>query len=1249
MRPYRIVRLIASALVAISALLASVGSPPRITRAAAPLCGTLIQNVSGAIAANTTWSPANIYVLTGDVTVNTGVTLVIQPGTVIKAKTQARLLISGTLTSDGTAVNPIYFTSWNDDSLCGDTNGDGTTTTPAVSDWGYIEFTSGSNDISSLSRAVLRYGGLGYSTSPSGVIILTDASPNLAYLSMEHNHRNAVQLWTGGWNTVTLGSSTVVYLLVGDITVNSNQTMTIVPGAKIKATAQARLLVNGKLTADGTVANPIYFTSEKDDTVCGLGASDELVCDTNNAVDGPTTSDWGYIEFTAGSNDTSSVSRAVLRYGGLGYSTSPSGVIILTDASPNLAYLSMEHNHRNAVQLWTGGWNTVTLGSSTVVYLLVGDITVNSNQTMTIVPGAKIKATAQARLLVNGKLTADGVSSNPIFFTSEKDDTVCGYGASDELICDTNNAVDGPATSDWGYIEFTAGSNDTSSLSRAVLRYGGLGYSTSPSGVIILTDASPNLAYLSMEHNHRNAVQLWTGGWNTVTLGSSTVVYLLVGDITVNSNQTMTIVPGAKIKATAQARLLVNGKFTADGTPATDVTSAMPITFTSEKDDTVCGVGASNEQVCDTNNAVDGPAPRDWGYISFSAGSNASSSLTWADLRYGGLGYNSPLSGVLGVNNAVTIGHARFQQNYIGLDIGSGALPTLTCNDFVGNQAFGMRNNQPATVVSATGQWWNSTTGPTYSANVGGTGEKISDGIAYSPWANTACAPTVPVTTTPWLVLLYMAGDNSGTGSVSLSPPMRELLTRLGSMAYNPNMRLVVLFDGDNASGGDTHIYTREQSGMVDVTEEAAKNWLGGMGGSSGARELDTGSASSLSTFVNWATTAYPGATHTMLSVVDHGGGWAPSIGLPGQPRGGKNVQAGSWRGMNLDLTSVGGSSLATRDLGQALRNTVHLDVLMLDACLMGMLENAYELRNYADFLVSGENVLFADLPYEAYLASDGLTATTSPLGLARRIVTNYNTGANLQEQPFAMSVTDLRQLRDGVAGSLPTLLNTLATKMLLALPAAPTDSDPLVLALTQIYSQTQKFDYDSSMAIEPHEGYVDLVDFASKLRDSSNAAVPADVRSAAGDLVAAANTGSTPVIDTNRAISGNYNGTAWNLSGANGLSIFLPLGEQDYRPTKADPNDPTKSLAERQLRYYADQSQLMLTHDVPQWAALLVRLEPTVPIIRTGPGGLPTTAAASLAAAPSIDTRAFNTPGQVVPGAAMNTKHYVYLPLIRR
>ncbi len=1249
MRPYRYLRLILSTAVLAFTLLASLAAPPPLARAAAPLCGSMIQYVSGAISSDTTWSPTYLYVFTGDVTVNAGVTLMIQPGTVIKANLNTRLIINGTLTANGTAANPIYFTSFRDDGICGDTNANGSTNQPTAGDWGFILFNAGSS-ISSLTRAVLRYGGLS-SWGNTASIVLSNASPTLGYLSMAQNFWNAAQLTSGSWNTATLASTTVVYLLSGDLTVNSNQTFTIAKGAKVKATALSRLIVNGKLSADGSLTAPIYFTSVKDDSVCGVGASGEQVCDTNNALDGPAPQDWGFILFNPSSNTSSSLTRAVLRYGGLS-SWGNTAPLILSNASPTLDYLSMEQNFWNAAQLAGGGWNTATLASTTVVYLLAGDLTVNSNQTFTIGAGVKVKATAQSRLFVNGKLTADGTPSAPISFTSVKDDTICGYGAKDELVCDTNNAVDGPAPQDWGFILFNSGSNSTSSLTRAVLRYGGLS-SWGLSAPIILRNASPTLSYLSMAQNFWNAAQLSSGGWNTATLASTTVVYLLAGDLTVNSGQTLTVAPGVKIKATPFSRLFVNGKLIADGTPATDVRPATFISFTSVKDDTICGIGASDELVCDSDNAVDGPAARDWGYINLSAGSNSSSSLSWADLRYGGQGSGTPLSGVLGVNSSPSIAYVRFQQNYIGMDLGNGAQPTLSCNDFVGNEAFGMRNVQPATPASATGQWWGATSGPTYAGNPTGKGQKISDGIAYSPWASAECAPHPQIPPTKWLVLLYLAGDNQASGTISLSGPMKELLARLNSMTYNPNMRLVVLLDGDNKAGGDTQIYTREPGGMVDVTELAAKSWLGGMGGSAGAREIDSGKAASLSNFTNWAIQAYPGAAHTMLSIVDHGGGWAPTIGLPGQPRGAKYILAGSWRGMNLDLSASGGSALSTRDLGQALRNTGHVDVLFLDACLMGMLETAYEVSNYADYLVSSENLLFANLPYETYLAKGGLTNTTSPLGLARRLVTKYNEGA-ATSQPYAISLVDLAQIRAGVPGSAPVLLNKLAEKLLAALPAAPAASDPLVQAITQAYSQAQKFDYDSTLAIDPHDGYVDLADFAGRLRDSPSLAVPAEVRAAAGDLAAAVTGGATPAIDTSRVNPGSYNGVTWNLSGASGLAIFLPLGERDYRPTLADPLDPGKAFqAERQLSYYANPNQLLLSHDAPLWAELLVRLEPTVSIIRTGPGGLPTQPTATLAdtlAATTVDKRPFYNSAQIIgdstppPGG-----HHVYLPLIRR
>jgi len=77
-----------------------------------------------------------------------------------------RLLIDGVLDAQGTASDPVVFTSIRDDSHGGDTNGDGNATVPAPGDWAYIKFNSRANVENTLEHVLIQYGGR-FSTSSS--------------------------------------------------------------------------------------------------------------------------------------------------------------------------------------------------------------------------------------------------------------------------------------------------------------------------------------------------------------------------------------------------------------------------------------------------------------------------------------------------------------------------------------------------------------------------------------------------------------------------------------------------------------------------------------------------------------------------------------------------------------------------------------------------------------------------------------------------------------------------------------------------------------------------------------------------------------------------------------------------------------------------------------------------------------------------------------------------------------------------
>ncbi|MBP8291248.1 MAG: right-handed parallel beta-helix repeat-containing protein [Caldilineaceae bacterium] len=121
------------------------------------------------IAANTTWTTGNIYVVENcNLVVQAGATLTLQPGVTVKfggtapgyasAPGSAALIVDGAINAVGEPGNPVVFTSLKDDAHGGDTNGNGASS-GAAGDWYGMVFRPGS--AGQLNHFFVGYGGSG--------------------------------------------------------------------------------------------------------------------------------------------------------------------------------------------------------------------------------------------------------------------------------------------------------------------------------------------------------------------------------------------------------------------------------------------------------------------------------------------------------------------------------------------------------------------------------------------------------------------------------------------------------------------------------------------------------------------------------------------------------------------------------------------------------------------------------------------------------------------------------------------------------------------------------------------------------------------------------------------------------------------------------------------------------------------------------------------------------------------------------
>ena len=132
--------------------------------------------------------------------------------------------------------------------------------------------------------------------------------------------------------------------------------------------------------------------------------------------------------------------------------------------------------------------------------------------------------------------------------------------------------------------------------------------------------------------------------------------------------------------------------------------------------------------------------------------------------------------------------------------------------------------------------------------------------------------------------------------------------------------------------------------------------------------DTDMGDGRSLAAFVEWARATYP-AERYMLVLWDHGQGWRFKLSRSFQlkstrvraaddvPSDDIPVQAG-FRSISHDDDT--NHTLYNRDIQDSLKRVLagaKLDIMSFDACLMGMVETAYAMREVAQVMVGSEEL----------------------------------------------------------------------------------------------------------------------------------------------------------------------------------------------------------------------------------------------------------------------------------------------------
>ena len=188
-----------------------------------------------------------------------------------------------------------------------------------------------------------------------------------------------------------------------------------------------------------------------------------------------------------------------------------------------------------------------------------------------------------------------------------------------------------------------------------------------------------------------------------------------------------------------------------------------------------------------------------------------------------------------------------------------------------------------------------------------------------------------------WTFMIYMAGDNSLSSMVDgdIDEMERGLYSSLagGNNQIANDIKVLVL--ADKYGPGNTRLYlvSADNTAGVNSVEIVDDSYPDG-------NELNMGDPDTLDDFITYGMVKYPSA-HNALVIWNHGAGV-------------KSLDSGT--GGSREICEDGSDILYLNELQTAITGAVGsttLDIVGMDACLMGEVETAYEMKDLAAYFVA--------------------------------------------------------------------------------------------------------------------------------------------------------------------------------------------------------------------------------------------------------------------------------------------------------